>query len=108
MALLIRGQSIRNQIPVSSVVFNRPTLLWRRVPGHVVAADDRKPSGASPMDSEHRDLVTKTRALIETTRREILQLREEIESARTTVDRTQRLLSRTEPSNRIARPAKAL
>src|SRR5262245_15127474 len=67
-----------------------------------------EPSRASPMDSEHRDLVTKTRALIETTRREILQLREEIESARTTVDRTQRLLSRTEPSNRIARPAKAL
>jgi len=67
-----------------------------------------EPSRASSMDSEHRDLVTKTRALIETTRREILQLREEIESARTTVDRTQRLLSRTEPSNRIARPAKAL
>src|SRR5262249_61878216 len=66
------------------------------------------PSRASPMDSEHRDLVTKTRALIETPRREILQLREEIESAWTTVDRTQRLLSRTEPSNRIARPAKAL
>src|SRR5215831_9980557 len=56
----------------------------------------------------YRDLVTKTRALIETTRREISQLREEIESARATVDQTQRLLSRTEPSNRIARPAKAL
>ena len=67
-----------------------------------------EPSRASSMDSEHRDLVIKTRALIETTRREILELREEIESARTTVDRTQRLLSRTEPSNRIARPAKAL
>ena len=52
------------------------------------------------MDSEHRDLVTKTRALIETTRREILQLGEEIESARHTVDRSQRLLSRTAPATR--------
>jgi predicted nucleic acid-binding Zn-ribbon protein len=68
-----------------------------------------EPSGASPMDSEHRDLMAKARALIETSRREISQLREEIESARNTVDRSQRLLSRTEPStNRILKPAKAL
>jgi hypothetical protein len=52
------------------------------------------------MDSEHLDLMTKTRALIETTRREILQLREEIQSAWNTIDRSQRLLSRTEPATR--------
>jgi len=52
------------------------------------------------MDSEHRDLMIKTRALIETTRSEISQLREEIQSAWTTIDRSQRLLSRTEPATR--------
>src|SRR5262249_45786633 len=61
-------------------------------------------SGADHMDSEHRDLVTKTRALIETTRSEISQLREEIQSAWTTIDRSQRLLSRTaRGASRIAR-----
>jgi len=56
------------------------------------------------MDSQHRDLMTKTRALIETTRYEISQLREEIQSAWNTIDRSQRLLSRTEPATRrIAR-----
>jgi hypothetical protein len=56
------------------------------------------------MDSEHHDLMTKTRALIETTRREISQLREEIQSAWNTIDRSQRLLSRTESAtHRIAR-----
>jgi hypothetical protein len=52
------------------------------------------------MDSEHRDLMTKTRALIETTRSEIAQLREEIQSAWTTIDRSQRVLSRIEPPTR--------
>jgi len=84
-------------------------MSWLPMFDEASAMTPLEPSGASPMDSEHRDVVTKTRALIETTRREISQLREEIDSARTTVDRAQRLLSRTEPStNRIARPAKAL
>jgi hypothetical protein len=61
------------------------------------------------MDTEHRDLMTKTWELIETTRDEVLRLREEIELARNAVGRSQQLLSRSEPSQEaIERPAKPL
>ena len=42
---------------------------------------------ADSMDSEHREVLFKTRALIEKTRREISQLHEEIRSAWRTIDR---------------------
>ena len=52
------------------------------------------------MDSEHRDLVVKTRELIEHTRQEISQLREELRSAWNTVGQSQRLLSHVERRRR--------
>ena len=61
------------------------------------------------MDSEHRELLNKTRQLIETTRGEISQLREEIELARNTVDHSYKLLARTKPFvHRVLGSAKAL
>ena len=48
------------------------------------------------MESEHRDLVVKTRELIEHTRQEISQLREELRSAWNAVAQSQRLLSHVE------------
>jgi hypothetical protein len=46
------------------------------------------------MDSEHRDLMVKTRELVEHTRQEISQQREELQSAWNAVGQSQRLLSR--------------
>jgi len=52
------------------------------------------------MESEHRDLMIKTRGLIKHTRHEISQLREELQSAWNAVGQSQKLLSRVERHRR--------
>jgi len=56
--------------------------------------------GSGFLDSEHRNLVVKTRELIEHTRQEISQLREELQSGWNAVGQSQRLLSRVERRRR--------
>ena len=51
------------------------------------------------MDSENRELLTKTRRLIAHTQDELSRLQDEIDVARATISRSQRLLSSMEPAD---------
>ena len=60
-------------------------------------ARDRPRSRKAPalLDSEHRELLVRTRDLIERTRREIAELREEIHAAQETIELSSKLLLRS-------------